>query len=125
MRPLLGDGDRALLRPSPEGPLLPGALVLVDLGERGLALHRVLAARPGEVLVKGDANPRPDGWVARSTVLARAVRLRRGGRWADLDAPLQLWLGRAAAWASPHSSLLARLTRPLRRLARARSRAGR
>ncbi len=123
MRPFLRENDEVAVVRTFDSLHL-GDLVVADLGERGLALHRILAFDGERVLVKGDANPQPDGWVPCSAILARAVALRRvGGRLRDLDSPSERLLARLIALASPHSPALRRLALPAwRTLSRVRRR---
>lgn len=61
MWPTIRDGDTVAIAPlPPAGPRLGDIVLAVTPG--GLVLHRVIALSPGRALLKGDANPRPDGW---------------------------------------------------------------
>lgn len=92
MWPLVRDGDWVVVQPCPPGALRVGDVVLVAAGRR-LVLHRVIGRVGSEVLLKGDACSRPDGWVPVDQVLGRlgprawdplAAQLSPvGGRWLD------------------------------------------
>jgi hypothetical protein len=120
MHPFIQDRDEVVVE-DVTTRLEPGDVVVVDMSEaRGLVLHRVLASRNGACLIKGDANPAPDGWFACSAVLARARMLCRPGRAPrDLRSLRERTLARAIALASPYSAILRRLARPFWRMLRA------
>ncbi len=85
MRPTLRPGDRVRLhRRRPRR----GDVALALVGQR-LVLHRLLRHRGGRWLMRGDARPRPDGWVTDADILAVATARRREGSesWQALDQP--------------------------------------
>jgi hypothetical protein len=99
MRPLLRAGDRIRLeRRVPRR----GDIALVEVSRR-VMLHRLVRRRRDRWLVRGDARPRSDGWIAAHQVLAIATARRReregrpGGGWKRLDRPPARALGLVAA----------------------------
>jgi len=106
MRPLLRAGDRVRLearRPR------RGDVALVAHDSR-LLLHRLVRRRDGAWLLRGDAQPRADGWVRGHAILAVATGVRRDGRapWRSLDGAPRRWLGLALAEAAPFARRLRR-----------------
>ena len=61
-------------------------------------LHRVWKLDGDRVQTFGDGNPKPDGWIPRSSILGRAKLIRRGKRTIDCDDPK--WRRRATRWCS-------------------------
>jgi hypothetical protein len=68
MWPTFRDGRHVVVGPLPEGGPRCGEVVLATLAGR-LVLHRVVGVRADALLLKGDARPRPDGWVPRVLVV--------------------------------------------------------
>ncbi len=68
MWPALRNGRHVVVRPLARGGVRCGDVVLATIGGRPV-LHRVVGVRRGAVLLKGDARPRPDGWVPRGAVV--------------------------------------------------------
>jgi hypothetical protein len=97
MRPLLRSGDRVRLEA--RAPRR-GDVALVALDER-LVLHRLVRRRGARWLVRGDARPRADGWVASDRILAvataRGRECRGGPHWQRLDGGAQRFAGLARA----------------------------
>ena len=89
-------------------------------------VHRIVEKRgtleAAEFFAKGDAHPHSDGRVEEKELLGRVVRLYRGGKRIDFEAPGHLALGllisqlslRSRLW-YPLAKFLATVTRPLRR----------
>ncbi len=78
MYPFLLDGDILTLRRVPATQLKIGDIVAIPHPLRGnLIIHRIVAARNGSVKTKGDFNLASDGWVLRSDVLGRVIRVER------------------------------------------------
>jgi hypothetical protein len=86
MRPFVRDGDRVTVSPAARARV--GDLVLVGAGDSLGVVHRVLWARDGRYLTKGDALPAVDGWTSHIlgvvTRVERAGRPVRVGRWLPL-----------------------------------------
>ncbi len=78
MWPALRDGDRVELSPC-KGRVALGSVVAVRPRTGGFLIHRVCGVRAhGAVLLKGDNNPKPDGWFEPAEVMAIVLRLDRG-----------------------------------------------
>ncbi len=119
MSPFIRSDDAVLLEPFATGRLGLGDVVLLDAGERGLMLHRVVRIAQGRFLIKGDGNPAPDGWFGREAILARAISLERPGRRPrNLRRRRERALARLVALGSPRSAELRRLVSPVRRRVR-------
>jgi signal peptidase I len=86
MLPALPPGSRVRLSAIRRDPVL-GDVVAAWLGDAGFCIHRVVGVRSGPAwLLKGDNNPRPDGWVTRADLLAHV----------ELESVTGEGLGRAA-----------------------------
>jgi hypothetical protein len=95
MWPVVREGEVVEVLPLAGGGVREGDVVLAE-GSAGLYLHRVLRLQGDRVLLKGDANPLPDGWVPVGALLGRLAR-RPWDRPLALAAPwLGPWLSRAA-----------------------------
>ncbi|MGH8700369.1 MAG: S24/S26 family peptidase [Burkholderiales bacterium] len=125
MLPWVRPRDIVLVRRASPDAARCGDLVLFAQNGQ-LFLHRVIKKkeRVGSllVLVKGDAHPHPDAAVEPEELLGRVVRMYRGRRRVDLDAPAQLLLGILIARVSacshrwyPAARLAARVILPFRR----------
>jgi hypothetical protein len=111
MGPWLRPGDRVRLED--RAPRHGDVALAVVRGR--LVLHRLRRRRAGRWLLRGDARPRPDGWVGTHEIVAIAVARARSERgWTRLDARWRRWL---ALGASPLLGVARR--------ARARARRGR
>jgi hypothetical protein len=77
MNPIIRHGDRVLITRS-RGTPPRGAVVLLDGGGTPL-LHRVAAQRAGFVVTRGDSRTMNDAPHPMSSILGRAVVVRRGG----------------------------------------------
>lgn len=76
MYPFICDGDILTLR-RPEKTVRQGDIFAFPHPETGnLVIHR-LVERRGLLLMKGDFNHVPDGWIARERVLAQVIRVER------------------------------------------------
>gem|GEM_PF-1938320 len=95
MSPCILPGDTLELR-APGRRLLPGTVVIA-LGRRRLLTHRVVATRPGAVLLKGDAAPDFDGWLTSERIIAEAFAITRHGHRHDLKTTANRFRGLAAA----------------------------
>jgi hypothetical protein len=121
MWPALRDGDVLTLQGIPEDPDLQGLkefprsqeitkdldlqvlqhrdVVAVRCGD-ALVIHRAVRQESGQLLLRGDACPAPDGCFPLAAVLGRVVSVRRAGRAVRLSrgrlAPLSRLLLRAA-----------------------------
>ncbi len=129
MLPWVRPGDIARIRKVSMDAIRCGDVVLFRRENR-LVMHRIIekggALDAATFRAKGDAHPTCDGVVEQRELLGRVVRLYRGGRQIDLDAPGQLALGllisqlslRSRFW-YPLARLTAIVTRPVRRLLQA------
>jgi hypothetical protein len=129
MLPWVRPGDIALIRTISRENARCGDLVLFRR-EDHLFVHRIVEKRggldAGELLSKGDAHPASDGVVGEQALLGRVVRIYRGRRRINLDAPRHLALGVFISQLSlysrfwyPLAMATAVLTRPARRLFKA------
>jgi hypothetical protein len=126
MLPWVQPGDVALVRQASLDHVRCGDVVLFRR-ENHLLVHRIVEKRgsldAAEYFAKGDAHPNSDGRVEEKELLGRVVRLYRGRKRIDLEAPGQLALGllisqlslRSRAW-YPVAKFLAMVTRPARRV---------
>lgn len=126
MLPWVRPGDIANIRRVPTDAIRCGDVVLFRRENR-LFVHRIIekSGAPGaaQFRAKGDAHPTCDGLIEQQELLGRVVRIYRGGRRIELDAPGQIALGllisqlslRSRFW-YPLVRLAAIVTRPLRRL---------
>jgi hypothetical protein len=125
MLPWVQPGDVALVRRASLDHVRCGDVVLFRR-ENHLLVHRIVEKRgsldAAEYFAKGDAHPNSDGRVEEKELLGRVVRLYRGRKRIDLEAPGHLALGllisqlslRSRAW-YPVAKFLAMVTRPVRR----------
>jgi hypothetical protein len=126
MLPWVQPGDIALVRKESLENVRCGDVVLFRR-ENHLVVHRIVERRgsleAAEFFAKGDAHPNSDGKVEEKELLGRVVRLYRGRKRIDLEAPKHLALGllisqlslRSRAW-YPVAKFFATVTRPVRRL---------
>ncbi len=98
MWPLLRDGVVVAIEPCVGADVAVGDVVLVARGPL-LVLHRVIKADRLQLLLKGDACPRTDGWVAREAVMGRLARR-----------PWDRWVARLAPWTGPSAVVARRIT---------------
>jgi signal peptidase I len=126
MQPWMRPKDIALIRKISIENVRCGDVVLFRR-ENHLLVHRIVEKRgspnAAQLFSKGDAHPTSDGAVQEQELLGRVVRIYRGGRRIDLDAPRQLALGLFISQLSLHSrfwyplaKFAAMVTRPVRRL---------
>jgi hypothetical protein len=126
MLPWVQPGDVALVRQASLDNVRCGDVVLFRR-ENHLLVHRIVEKRgtleAAQFFAKGDAHPNSDGRVEEKELLGRVVRLYRGRKRIDLEAPRHLALGllisqlslRSRAW-YPVAKFLAMVTRPVRRV---------
>jgi signal peptidase I len=126
MLPWVRPGDIARIRKVSMDAIRCGDVVLFRRENR-LFVHRIVekggSLNAAAFRAKGDAHPTCDGLVEQQEFLGRVVRIYRGGRRIDLDAPGQLALGllisqlslRSRFW-YPLARLAAIVTRAVRRL---------
>src|SRR3979411_1632963 len=126
MQPWIRSKDIALIRQIAIENVRCGDVVLFRR-ENHLLVHRIVEKRgslnASQLFSNGDAHPTSDGVVQEQELLGRVMRIYRGGRRIDLDAPRQLALGLFISQLSLHSRFwypVARfvtiVTRPARRL---------
>jgi signal peptidase I len=126
MLPWVRPKDIALIRQISIENVRCGDVVLFRR-ENHLLVHRIVEKRgslnASQLFSKGDAHPTSDGVVQKQELLGRVMRIYRGGRRIDLDAPRQLALGLFISQLSLHSrfwyplaKLAAVVTRPVRRM---------
>jgi signal peptidase I len=126
MLPWVRPGDIALIRQISIENVRCGDVVLFRR-ENHLLVHRIVEKRgslnASRLFSKGDAHPTSDGVVQKQELLGRVMRIYRGGRRIDLDAPRQLALGLFISQLSRHSrfwyplaKFAAMVTRPVRRV---------
>ena len=76
MLPAIPPGSTVRLSALEGDPAL-GDIVAAWLDDDGFCIHRIVGVRRGPAwLLKGDGNPRPDGWIERDAVLARVDLVR-------------------------------------------------
>ena len=80
MAPAIPSGALVRVRPLPARPLRRGDVVLADLGGGRCVMHRVVAARDGEVRLHGDTTLEPDPPLPLRSVLALADHVEIDGR---------------------------------------------
>jgi len=95
MSPCILPGDDLELRAPARRPR-PGDVVIAR-GPRRLVTHRVVGARAGAVLLKGDAVPDFDGWVPSDRIIAEAFAITRRGRRRGVNTAVNGFRGFAAA----------------------------
>ncbi|HEY6267017.1 MAG TPA: S24 family peptidase [Candidatus Acidoferrum sp.] len=126
MLPWVRPKDIALIRQIAIENVRCGDVVLFRR-EKHLLVHRIVEKRgslnASQLFSKGDAHPTSDGVVQEQELLGRVMRIYRGGRRIDLDAPRQLALGLFISQLSLHSrfwyplaKFAAVVTRPVRRM---------
>lgn len=126
MLPWVRPGDVVLIRRAGISDVRCGDVVLFKRHDR-LVVHRLVEKRgslnAAEFSAKGDAHPTGDGIVEQQEMLGRVVRLYRGHKAIDMDAPPQLALGllvsqlsRKSAYWYPVAKAAALVTLPLRRV---------
>jgi hypothetical protein len=76
----LPSGSEVLLVPATS--LRLGQVIAVAGPDQRFMIHRVVGLRQdGSFLLKGDANPKPDGWFPPETPYAGIYGYRHGGSW--------------------------------------------
>ncbi|MBN1665697.1 MAG: S24/S26 family peptidase [Anaerolineales bacterium] len=107
MAPFIQAGDRLEVAPWPPERVRRGMVLLARLGDGRLVAHRVLRCRRDQsglvFLLRGDANPCPDGWLGAAELLGRVIAVERAGLRRGLTGRNQrllawLWLLPGARW---------------------------
>ena len=81
MAPFIRDDDVLTITPMNGRVPSVGEVVAFTLPDPGrLVIHRIIAARDGAWLVRGDNCPKPDGIVGCKNILGRVTRVERQGR---------------------------------------------
>jgi hypothetical protein len=81
MHPFIRDGDVVTISPQPEGGMYPGDVAAFCLPDRGmLAVHRVVARRGGDYLLRGDNADEADGFIPPVKMLGLVTRVERKGK---------------------------------------------
>lgn len=81
MLPFIQDGDVLTVSPPPARQSRPGEVVAFCHPETGkLVVHRVLARRSGDYLLRGDNALEADGLIPPAHILGRVDRVERRGR---------------------------------------------
>ena len=125
MLPWMRTGDISRVRRTSVENVRCGDLVLFQRHNR-LFVHRIVAERTTlgvrQVSAKGDAHPKPDGWLEMDELLGRVECIYRRGRRIHLETPSQVALGRVIAQLSlwsrlwyPAARFAAVTSRPMRR----------
>jgi hypothetical protein len=103
MQPLIRPGDTLLIAPACASELRLDDVAVLARDDGPLWAHRVIALHP--LTLRGDNNCGIDPPVDSASVIGRVVAIRRRGRLADLDVPLNRPLGRAFSrlcrWLAP------------------------
>lgn len=80
MRPILIEGDEVVAVRTVDPDWHPGDILVIDLAEAGLVVHRVLWTSGAAIRTRGDGSGLMDAPVALERVLGRVVEIRRDGR---------------------------------------------
>lgn len=107
MLPLVRPGDR--VRFDTSAPWGRGDVVLCRAPDGTAIVHRVLDLGPDRVLLRGDANPRPDPPFPRELVVGKVTAVLRGGREIDLTTAAMRAYGLAMVALTPAAPVLHRL----------------
>ena len=90
MWPFIRHGDVLTVCPIDQRPLAAGQVVAFAMAGGGrLAVHRIVSARSGAVVVQGDNCPEPDGCLTPTEILGLVTQVERDGR------RVRLWGGLA------------------------------
>lgn len=92
MRPSLLPGEAIRFRRRAERLPRRGEVWVARLGSQHV-VHRVIAVQGERVLLKGDANRLPDGWIDRAALYGPVEARRRDGRWEPWPGLLDEWVG--------------------------------
>lgn len=92
--------DKVMIMPVMPEELKTGDIVLFQW--KGPAadycLHRIYKIDGNRVQTFGDGNRRPDGWIAKQTILGRAALIQRGKR--EISCDDSKWIRRFRIWCS-------------------------
>jgi signal peptidase I len=120
MLPWIRPDDILLIRATPFDVISRGDIVLYSRGDR-LFVHRAIrrfksrgAAIQDRLVTKGDALPHADYPISRAEFLGRVVRIHRGRRHKDLEAPWHV----ALSWLLSRVSSASRIVYPVAHLAK-------
>ncbi len=81
MYPFVRDGDILTLAPLRAAPRAGDILAFIHPARGNVVVHRAVQVAPAACRMRGDASPDlDDGWVPLDQILARVVRIQRGGR---------------------------------------------
>jgi signal peptidase I len=112
MHPFVRNRDTIVLAPvNRKSPELGDILACIHPETSAVIVHRVIQCKPGYVLLKGDNNLRPDGWLPLDAVCGRVTTIERKGK------PVYLGLGperKLMALASRRHRLMRVLSLPFR-----------
>ena len=125
MLPWMRPGDISRVRRTSVENVRCGDLVLFRRHNH-LFVHRIVDERitlgVRQVSAKGDAHPKPDGWLEKHELLGRVVCIYRAGRRIPLETRSQIALGRVLAQLSlwsrfwyPAARFAVLTSRPMRR----------
>ena len=79
MSPFIRNGDVLTIAPLTIDPRVGDVVAFVGAPHDRLTVHRIIAARPGGFLIKGDNASETDGVQPRERVLGRVARIERNG----------------------------------------------
>ena len=98
MQPFIHDGDILEVSPASGQVVHCGDVLLVDIDDGRLLVHRVIKTRQVEsqfsYLIQGDNCSSMDGWFQAKDILGRVVQVRRGNREIDLTSLPQRYKAR-------------------------------
>ncbi len=117
MHPFIQDGDVIQVSSPRAFEPRPGDVAVFSRSETGnLLVHRVMARRPGWVLLRGDNASVADGWVPAGNILGLVTGVQRRGRQVRLgrgpERRLIAWLA-CSGLLQPLISSASRILRPL------------
>ena len=96
MAPFLIYGRDAVRFRAPDGPLRPGDILFFRRDSGQYVLHRLRRVTPEGLYLIGDAQTVTEGPIAPDRVFARAIAVRRKGRWYGPES--RLWRFFAGPW---------------------------
>jgi signal peptidase len=94
MRPFILDGDSVEIQPVNHPDFKRGDIVFYQLSSGRFLVHRVVQVHDHRLLIHGDANLEPDGWVDPDQVMGMAVAAHRKGKRIDLTSAWRTGTGR-------------------------------
>jgi signal peptidase I len=93
MSPFINDGDILTLSPCSSATLKTGDIVaFMNSGTDHLVIHRIVAFRGGQYLVRGDNAFNCDGLISKSYVLGRVSGIMRNGEQQSLGLGVEKYL---------------------------------